>query len=419
MTQPGVRSSHTNRFRADGGAGPVRGYAERVSSASALFGRLRANSWTVEIVLAAVVAIGSILGVWSELAASPDPYPAVWGAFASAFVASGILVFRQSWPILVAIGAIAVVLIYHLLGYPGESPGLVFFFAFYSVACYGRGTRSLLIGLGLALVATVIPTLPPHSVPLTSFAVLGPTVGFAWMVVVGAAAGQRRRSSDARIERAALDAETRIREGLVEERLRIARDLHDVLAHTLSAISVQSGVAIDSLPARPNVALDALHAVRSLAKAAMPELRVTLTALRGSDDELLNDVSPQPRLSEIAGIADQARHTGLAVAVTLPEDTSQLSQFSEVTAYRIVQESVTNVIRHAGARSVQISIAISDGLMSIDVTDDGTGDKSIHNEGLGIRGMRERAELVGGTLTTTRDALGGFHVRAELPVASG
>jgi signal transduction histidine kinase len=418
MTQPELRSSHTNRFHAHGGAGPVRGYAERVSSASALLGRLRANSWTVEIVLAAAVAVGSILGVWSELAAAPDPYPAAWGGFVLAFVASGILVFRQSWPIPVATAAIAVVLIYHLLGYPGESPGLVFFFAFYSVACYGRGARSLLIGLCLALVATVIPTLPPHAVPLTSFAVLGPTVGFAWMVVVGAAAGQRRRSSEARIEQAARDAETRIREGLVEERLSIARDLHDVLAHTLSAISVQSGVAIDSLPDRPNVALDALHAVRSLAKAAMPELRVTLTALRGSDDDLANDVSPQPRLSEIAGIADRARHAGLAVDLTFPQDTSQLSQFAEVTAYRIVQESVTNVIRHAEARSVQISVAIADGVMRIDVTDDGAGGKSTHDEGLGIRGMRERANLVGGTLATSRDPVGGFHVRALLPVAS-
>jgi signal transduction histidine kinase len=361
--------------------------------------------------------IGAILGVWSELSAAPDPYPAPWGAVAIAIAASAMLLLRQRMPILVAAAAIVLVLIYHVVGYPGEAPGLVFFFAFYSVACYGRGSRSLFTGLGLALVATVIPTLPPHPLPLTSFAILGPTAGFAWIVVVGAAAGQRRRADQARVEQAAVDAEARIREGLAEERLRIARDLHDVLAHTLSAISVQSGVAIDSLPERPNVALEAMNIVRSLAKEAIPEVRVTLTALRGADSPQDN-VAPQPRLSEIAAVADQARRSGLDVSLSLPDDISQLSKFSEVTAYRIVQESVTNAIRHASARSLRISVALAKGIMTIDVADDGAGNKGAHQEGLGIRGMRERAELVGGTLTTKRDEPGGFHVHAELPVAA-
>lgn len=401
---------------------------------SALVDRIRANRWSGEIALVAAVTVAATLGVWSELVAAPHPYPAAWGAFVLAIVTSGILLLRRSVPVIVAMAAILLVLLYHLLGYPGEAPGIVFFVAFYSVACYGRGTRSLLIGLGLALVATVIPILPPHPLPFTSFAVVGPTAGFAWMVVVGAAAGQRRRAQDTRVAQAARDAEARIRDGLVEERLHIARDLHDVLAHTLSAISVQSGVAIDSLPDRPNAALDAIRSVRSLAKEAIPELRVTLTALRGSD-EPQGDVAPQPRLSELAAVADRARQTGLSVSLTLPDDLSQLSRFSEVTAYRIVQESVTNVIRHAEARSVEIAVAVAHGVVTIDVIDDGaggtdgaggvgaggrggTGGQAKVVEGLGIRGMRERAELVGGTLSARRDGRGGFHVHAELPVAS-
>ncbi len=266
------------------------------------------------------------------------------------------------------------------------------------------------------MAATAIPTLPPHAVAITSFAVLGPTVGFAWTVVVGAAAGQRRRAGDARVRQAAIDAEARIRDGLVEERLRIARDLHDVLAHTLSVISVQSGVAIDSFADRPDAALEALRVVRSLAKEALPEIRVTLTALRGTDDPQ-QGIAPQPRLREVADLADEARRAGLTVSLALPNDVSQLGRFSEVTAYRIVQESVTNVIRHASARRVDISVAVEGGVMTIDVTDDGAGDDQ-GDPGLGIRGMRERAELVGGMLSTDRDAPSGFHVHAELPVGS-
>ena len=416
MTGAASRPSRTKGPGTPGGVRPVRRYAGRVSSARALFDRARLNPWTIEVALATVVAIGSILGVWSELSASPGPSPAAWGAFAIAAIASGILVFRQRHPVLVSVGAIVIVLAYHLVGYPGEAPGLVFFFAFYSVACYGRGARSLLVGLGLALAATVIPTLPPHPVPPTSFAVLGPTVGFAWTVVVGAAAGWRRRAADARVEAAALDAESRIREGLVQERLDIVRDLHDVLAHTLSAISVQSGVAIDSLADRPKLALDAIKTVRSLANEAIPELRGTLTALRGIDGE--SGVSPQPRLGEIAGIADQARRAGLEVSLTLPAEAPALSQFLEVTAFRIVQESVTNVIRHASARRVGITVTLVEKSLAIDVTDDGNGQRQQHSEGLGMRGMRERAQLVGGTFTAGRNQQGGFHVHADLPVAS-
>ena len=394
------------------------GLSLRSSGPATVVGRIRANFSVAEVALVVTVAVASILGVWSELAASPHPYPAPWGAFVLAVATSGILLFRRSVPIIVAAAAILLVLLYHLIGYPGEAPGIVFFFAFYSVACYGRGGRSLLIGLGLALVATVIPTLPPYPLPFTNFAVVGPTAGFAWMVVVGAAAGQRRRAEDARGEQAARDAEARIRDGLVDERLRIARDLHDVLAHTLSAISVQSGVAIDSLPDRPNAALDAIRAVRSLAKEAVPELRVSLAALRGSD-EMQQDVAPQPRLGELTALADQARRAGLAVSLTLPVDLSALSRFSEVTAYRIVQEAVTNVIRHAAAHRLEITVALANGVVSIDVTDDGAASSADPVEGLGIRGMRERAELVGGTLSARRDARGGFHVHAELPVASG
>ena len=125
-----------------------------------------------------------------------------------------------------------------------------------------------------------------------------------------------------------------------------------------------------------------------------------------------------PRLGEIAGIADQARRAGLEVSLTLPAEAPALSQFSEVTAFRIVQESVTNVIRHASARRVGITVTLVEKSLAIDVTDDGNGQRQQHSEGLGMRGMRERAQLVGGTFTAGRNQQGGFHVHAELPVAS-
>jgi signal transduction histidine kinase len=362
------------------------------------------------------VAAVNVFGVWSELTVAGDRVPApAAGGYAFAVLAGAVLVARRRRPVLVALATMLVTFAYHLSGYPGEAPGFAMFVAFYSVAAYGKRMRSLAACGALVLLAQLIPTLPPNRIPWTSFAVLGPAFGMAWMVVLGAAARQRRLAALERVRQAASRAESDLRERLAEERLRIARELHDVLAHTISVIAVQSGLALDSIDADPARARTALQRVRAAAREAMPELRAALGLLRG-DGQGNADLVPQPGLAQLADLAEQARLAGLRVDLTLPEPDTTTTPLLGLTAYRIVQEALTNVVRHAGAGTVTVDVRRDGTMLSIEVRDDGRGTSAGTGTGLGIAGMRERASLVGGDLSAGPAKDGGFQVRATLPL---
>ena len=206
------------------------------------------------------------IGVWIELAYTQVPPPAAPPAYAIGIVCAALLVARRRRPVAVAVAVVVLVLGYRLLGYPGEAPAVVFFVAFYSVTAYGGGARSLLVGLALCLGAELLLVIPPYPQPWYSPAVLAPTICMGSAVILGAGARQRRLAAEARLAQAAADAEARLREAMAGERLRIARDLHDVLAHTLSVIAVQAGVALDSLETGPEQARKAMARVRSLVR---------------------------------------------------------------------------------------------------------------------------------------------------------
>ncbi len=145
----------------------------------------------------------------------------------------------------------------------------------------------------------IIPSLPPNPVAWFSYAITGPALGMAVMVVLGATAAQVRRNNELRVVAAASEAEARMREELADERLGMARELHDVLAHTISVISVQAGVALDALDDHPDAARTAMMKVRGLSRQAIPELRRTLELLR-RDPELGDETAPQPGLDGAA-----------------------------------------------------------------------------------------------------------------------
>lgn len=401
------------------------------------------EDFKVEVQLAGAVAFVVTIGVWIELAYTQVPPPAAPPAYAIGIVCAALLVARRRRPVAVAVAVVVLVLGYRLLGYPGEAPAVVFFVAFYSVTAYGGGARSLLVGLALCLGAELLLVIPPYPQPWYSPAVLAPTICMGSAVILGAGARQRRLAAEARLAQAAADAEARLREAMAGERLRIARDLHDVLAHTLSVIAVQAGVALDSLETGPEQARKAMARVRSLVREATPQLHSSLGALRDGAGPV-PDLAPQPGLAQLSEVAEQARAAGLSVELVLPADMSAISPFVQLTAYRIVTEALTNVLRHARATAAAASVQLQEGTLVIDVVDNGTSDGGADaasagaagadpagtvpagtagsgagapgSTGLGLAGIRERASLADGTVQAGPGPDGGFRVLARIPI---
>lgn len=213
-----------------------------------------------------------------------------------------------------------------------------------------------------------------------------------------------------RAQRAEQEAERRV----AQERLRIARDLHDVLAHSVSAMTVQAGVALDELDRDPGAAREALRSIRGTGRRAMSEVRATVAVLRG--DEAGGRRAPAPTLRDLDELVDAAGEHGLGIEVSVAVPSAPLPEVVELTAYRVVQEALTNVVRHADARRAWVDVRDADGALVVEVLDDGQGDGSTRSPGFGLRGMAERVESLGGQVHHGRRADGGWTVRARIPV---
>ncbi len=195
-----------------------------------------------------------------------------------------------------------------------------------------------------------------------------------------------------------------------EERLRIARDVHDVVGHSLSVINMQAGVALHVLDKRPDQVANSLEAIKKTSKEALAELRTTLQLFREPAER-----APQPGLARLGDLVDDLRSAGQEVRVDLaigPDE--RLPAAVDQAAFRIVQEALTNVARHAGTAVARVRISSDTTMLVIEVANAAAGDNALR-EGNGIRGMRERASAVGGTLNLTRGS-GEVLIRAELPI---
>jgi len=365
--------------------------------------------------LVVVVAVVSVAGVASEMAAAPHPYPIGVGGFVLAIFAALPLIARRRAPIAVAVAVTLIVLVYHLLGYPGLAPALAMFVSIYSVAAYARTSWGWLYGLAGVVAAMIIPALPKYPVTWYSYSVTGPAIGLVAALVVGVAARRRRLDNDARIREAEVTTRAQMHQRLAEERLTIARELHDVLAHSMSIIAVQSGAALDAIDTDVAAAKQAMVAVRSVAKRALPDLRAVLALLRGDGEPV--DLHAQPRIADIGDLVDSVRGTGLEINLDMSTAGEDFTPLTELAAFRIVQEALTNVVRHAGATKAAVSLRSDGSRLTVEVADDGRGSGDDVGGGLGIVGMRERAGLVGGTVHIGPAPTGiGTLVTAHLPI---
>jgi signal transduction histidine kinase len=228
-----------------------------------------------------------------------------------------------------------------------------------------------------------------------------------------AIAAARQRAAE--LERARVEL---ARRAVVEERLRIARELLDVVAHSMSIIAVQSGVGAHVLDSQPEEARKALAAVEATSRQALVEMRRPLGVLR-QEAEPSGSLAPSPGLAEVDALAADVARAGARVEVRIEGSRPALPLGLDLSAYRIVQEALTNVVRHAGPAAARVRICYALDTVDIEVTDDGRGAGTGRADGHGIAGMRERAALYGGSLDAGPLPEGGFRVAARLPVGPG
>jgi signal transduction histidine kinase len=354
--------------------------------------------------------------------------PAIPGGIASAIVV-GIallllqvvpLLWRRRYPSLVLLLVAAAFGARVLLGFNAGIAGLGLLVAMYSVAAYDVGVRRLffLVVAGLGFIGGFVAfgvTGNPRS-----FAITVPSVFFVAAWLFGDYLRTRRayvaqlEERTARLERAR-DQDRRL--AADEERTRIARELHDVVAHDVSVIAIQAGAARAVQATRPEAAAQAIGLIETTARETLIELNRLLGVLRGSTGAAA-DRRPQPGIDQLAGLVEGLRAAGLEVDARVEGDARSLPPAVDLSAYRIVQEATTNVLKHAHARRVDIRVQYTETMLALDVRDDGAGNgvDPASSSGHGLIGMRERVALFGGELRAGRNPAGGFSVHARLPL---
>jgi signal transduction histidine kinase len=328
------------------------------------------------------------------------------------------LAWRSQAPLAVLLASMAGAVACLAAFNPYDTAIVVVMIPLYTVAVLGGRARSLAVGAATAVVLVGIIAIIERDGEVTSeaWSRLLLAVG---ALVVGDMVRSRRALAAARRERAAAQAREReedSRRRVVGERLRIARELHDTLAHALVAINVRAGVAVHLADEGDGPA--AMAEIKDLSAVALRDLRSTLSLLRQDGD--VAPTGPAAELSELPRLVEGVRAAGVdAVAdVDVDVDATPISSSVGQAGFRIVQESLTNVLRHADAATAQVRVSVISGMLDIEVVDDGRGGDVDATDGHGVRGMAERAAALGGRVAAGPTADGGWRVHAQLPLAS-
>jgi signal transduction histidine kinase len=290
-----------------------------------------------------------------------------------------------------------------------EAIGLFVVLAVYSAAVHTSGRRTLAAGaLTFVLyIATMVTDRDGVNVAAVIFFAL--VFGGPW---VAGRAIRHRRLREQRLEREKAEAEAAI----VEERGRIARELHDVVAHSISVMVLQARGGRRTIDADPGEAREAFDVIEGTGHQALEEMRRLLGMLRTSDEELA--LAPQPSLEQLETLVAQVRGAGLPVEVVVEGEPAQLPPGVDLSAYRIVQEALTNALKHAGPARARVTVRYGEDELELEIADDGAGTGDGGGSGHGLIGMRERVSFYGGDLHAGRRAGGGYALRARLPLGT-
>ncbi len=269
----------------------------------------------------------------------------------------------------------------------------------------------LVVVLGSA--ATIIYNLPNHKPGEMLFIPL--VFGIAWLA--GFALHTRIEQVDAaeaRVAQAERERESAARVAVAEERARIARELHDIVAHAVSVMVLQVGAVRHKLPDELDEDGEALRGVEQTGRAALAEMRRLLGAMRSSGDDL--ELAPQPGLDGLDSLVAEVERAGLPVRVHVEGEQTRLPRAIDLSAYRIVQEGLTNALKHANASRADVTVRYEPGQVRLEVRDDGRGGPKGTSPGYGLVGVRERVKIYGGEMTTAATDGGGFVLSARLPL---
>ena len=371
-----------------------------------------------DIAIAAVVLAVTLL----TAAAEPDRGELSPHAAGVAALAAGALVWRRRWPFPVLVVTVVAAEAYLRISAGQEVVLAAPLIALYTVA--DRSPRQLAPTVAVLVVVTFVG-LHALVAPSRSWSLLG-AQNFALAALGGlaVAAGDASRSRRAytamleeRAQRAEQDRDTEARRRVAEERLRIARDVHDTVGHHIALINVQAGVAAHELHERPDQSRQALTTIRQISRAALADVRATIGLLRQPGDP----AAPVEPILGLAGLGDllgSLDRAGLSVQQYAEGTQLPLPPAVDLTAYRIIQEALTNVRKHADTTRAVVRISHRSDELQIIIDDDGPLQPVVNGDGHGLVGMRERAAAVGGTLTAGPKPRGGFRVAATLPLAS-
>ncbi|MEA5456272.1 sensor histidine kinase [Sinomonas sp. JGH33] len=361
--------------------------------------RPRRAPWSLRVAAAVVLALIQIVGTHVAALRQPEARPLDALAVILLAAGPGLLLLLRLWPGPAATAIVAVTLGYFALGYPWGpilvSPVLALVWA--TAARARRWTWT--VGGALVVAAGAVAIASGEWIRAAAVA--------AWTVVV-LLVGEGLRVRRERVAERRREWEARRREARDQERLELARDIHDVVAHSLSLINVRASVALHLADRRPEELRPALEAIKEASHEALGEVRELLGVLRQDVP-----VTPGEPLERIPSLVEDARGLGLEATLDVRLDPPPSPALQRV-AYRVVQEALTNAVRHAGAHRVSVRLAREGGSVVVDIHDDGAGLRGAA-PGSGLRGMRERVEAAGGRLELADD--GGLHVRAELPEA--
>jgi len=319
-------------------------------------------------------------------------------------------VWRRRWPTAAFLISMVAVTALWLLGYNAGALPLLLMFGGYFVAV-ARPTWEVVLCSAVAIGCFAL-LLWGGGAPYGARDALISILALAITVGVGRAGRLRVDLANVRAQA----AEEAARRRSSEERLRIARELHDIIGHSLGTIAVQAGVGRHLMETDPDKGADALDSIARISRNSLDEVRSVVAALR--DDE--PPYHPTPGLADLPDLVETVRGTGLTVALRLPEDIEAVPRQTGAAVYRITREALTNVLRHAGAAHASVQVEHHDGRLEVAIRDDGAGDGRGPDSGTGhgITGMRERAEALGGSLSAGPASDGGFVVTASLPVGS-
>jgi signal transduction histidine kinase len=378
----------------------------------------------LDVVLAAVVAVLSIADIAASSADETTDRPADALAYALVVIGSASLIWRRRAPVAMLAVVTAVLVTIYVRDY-GAFLSVLGLPALYAVAAHEENRRRAwvaMIGCSVVLLLAASTSVLDSDEGFNYFASVSMIAFLAGAIAAGVIIRNRERifvDTERRAAAAEADRLAEAERAVAEERSRIAREMHDVVAHSMSVIAVQAAAGREIVHANPDKAAEVFERIEGVGRESLAELRRMLGVLRGTDEQNAS-LKPQPGLADVATAVADSTASGVLTELVIDGQQRPLPPGIELAAYRIVQEGLTNVRKHAG-RSATATVRISyrPRELAVDVTDDGRGAAtSLANagSGQGLIGMRERVEIYGGEITSGPRPGGGFTVHAVLPI---